>query len=128
MSLMDYFDSPVVLDIAVVSTCREAIEIGAVGHVGRIPEVVVAGDILPVEDAGTPLVVDVEAVDGVAKTINEVLDDEAVIDAVTVGGHHIGELEEVIDEKNVVGCGVEAVDHIARGGEVVGTPETVPLV
>ena len=39
--LVQHFDSAVMFDIAIVALGGEAVEIGAVGHVGRIPEVAV---------------------------------------------------------------------------------------
>ena len=101
------------LDIAIVATCGEAVEIGSVGHVGRIPEVVIAGDILTMEYTHTPLVVDVKGVDGITEAIDEIQDDKSVVDTVAIGSYHIGELEEVVDDKDVVGSGVGAIDGVA---------------
>ena len=110
---MYHFDGAVVLNVAIVATGGEAIEVGAVGNIGGIPEFIVGGDVFSVIDADTPLVVDIEAVDGIAETVDKILDDKAIIDAIAIGRHHIGELQEVVDDKNVVGSSIGANDDIA---------------
>ena len=118
--LFDDFDGAVVFDVAAVAFGGEAVEVGACGEVGGVPEVFVAGDVLLVVDAGAPAVVNVELVDGVADAVEEVDDDEAVVDAVAVGGDDVGELEEVVDDEYHVFGGVAALDAVAGGCEVVG--------
>ena len=89
MILVNHLDSSVVLDIAVVAACRETIEVSSIGQIGGIPEIVIGRDVLLVEDAGTPFVVDVEGVDGITQAVDKVKDDEAVVDAVAIGRDHI---------------------------------------
>ena len=118
--LFDDLDSSVVFDITVVSAGGEAVEVGAGGHVGGIPEIVVGGYVFLMEDTGAPLVVDIKSVDGIAHTLDKILDDEAVIDAVTVGRDDIGELQIVVDDEYRIGSSVRAVDNVARRCQVVG--------
>ena len=92
--LFKNLDDTVTFHIAVVALAGEAVEIGAGRRVagGGVPELVVLSDVGGVEDARAPFVVDVKLVDGVSETLDEVLDDEAVVDAVTVGSDNRGEL------------------------------------
>ena len=101
------------LDVAVVALSGESVEVGPCGQTGGIPEVLIRRDVLLVVDAGTPLVVDVKSIDGIAHTLNKIEDDKAVVDTVAIRSDNIGELEEVIDNKYGVGSGVGAVDHVA---------------
>lgn len=107
------------LDIAIVALSGETVEVGSGGQSCGIPEVGIGRDILFMEDAGAPLVVDVEGIDGIAHTFEEVNDNEAVVDAITIRGDHIGELEEVVDDEDGVGGSIGAVNHIARRCQVV---------
>ena len=104
------FDGATVLGVDVHAVGFEVEEIGAGGNVVLVgvPPVVVAVDVLPVEDAMTPTVVDGEFVVLEAVVLNETLDDEAVVDAVAVGGDIVGVFQ--------------------RGVAVVTVPEDIEVV
>ena len=80
----DNLDGSVMLDIAVIAFSREAVEISTLRHILGIPEVLVARDVFLVVDSRAPLVVNIQLVDGVTHAVDKVLDDEPVINAVTV--------------------------------------------
>ena len=79
-SLFDDFDYAVALYVAEVALAGEAPEVGACRCVvgSGIPEVFFFRDVLFVEDAFAPAVVDGQRVVGIAKAFEQVADDELV--------------------------------------------------
>jgi hypothetical protein len=120
--LFEHFDDTVMLYVAFVSFANEAIEVGSCRAVGGsgVPKVLFFVDVGGMEDSRPPFVVDVELVDRVGKSFDEVLDDEFVVDAVGIGGDHVGEFNLVVDDKNGVLDGVAAEDVPTAGTVVVG--------
>ena len=120
--LFDDFDYTVALYVAEVALAGEAPEVGACRCVvgSGIPEVFFFRDVLFVEDAFAPAVVDGQRVVGIAKAFEQVADDELVVVAVAVGCHGAGELQEVVDQQDAVLDGVAAFDDVAAGSQVLG--------
>ena len=54
------------------------------------------------EDSRAPFVIDVELVDRIGKTLDQVDDDKAVVDSVAVRSYDVGELEVVVNEEDGV--------------------------
>ena len=68
----------------------------------------------------TPLVVDVELVDGVGKAFDEVADDKFVVHTVAIRRHHVREDKVVVDEEDSVLDGIGTLHQMAARSVVVG--------
>ena len=55
-------------------------------------------DISGMEDARSPFVIYVEAIDGIGQTFNKILDDKDVVYTITVGCYHRGEFQHIVDD------------------------------
>ena len=120
VQLLDDFHYAVALDVAEVTFAGETPEVGAGRSVGGswIPEVIFGSDVLLVEDALAPAVVDGQRVVGIAKTVDEVADDKLVVHAITIRSYCVGELEEVVDKKYLALHGIAAFNDITTGSHV----------
>ena len=91
--LFQYFDAAVVLGGVVDATTYEAIEIGASRRTGssRIPELLLAIDILATIHHTTCAVEDDKQVVGIALMLDQTTNDKAVVDAIGIGCDHVRE-------------------------------------
>ena len=92
---MDYFDGPTALYPTLVTSATENEEIGAGRDVvlGGIPKLGIRRDILHIVDKSAPPVIDGEVIDRIASLFHKILNLKAVVDAIAVGCHQIGELQ-----------------------------------
>ena len=71
------------------------------------------------EDARSPFVIYVEAIDGIGQTFNKILDDKDVVYTITVGCYHRGEFQHIVDDDDVILNGVGALDETTTGTPVI---------
>ena len=118
------------LGCVVDAAAYEAVEVGAGGDArgGRVPELVVAADVLGIEDNAACAVGDDKHVVGIALVLHQSADDKVVVEAVAVGSDSVGESEravamvtvpedmEVVVNDAIAACLVDEVEgHVADG-------------